>query len=86
MYLVWRRDQIELVSVIVSFEWGSSSGNRLIQPLIIRYPDTPGMAIKDYWGVDDKTIVIVADKGPPSIKQVATSACSGLLLDMHLNV
>ena len=38
------------------------------------YPNTPGLAVKDYWGVDDDTVVFVADPGLGNILNFSVGA------------
>ena len=57
--------QVErLTSVVKSLE--ADTGIKL-RVLSQAYPNTPGLAVRDYWGVDADTAVFVADPGTGNI-------------------
>ena len=45
-----------------------------VRVLAQAYPETPGLAIKEYWGVDDDTVVFVADPGLGNILNFSVGA------------
>eukprot|EP00981_Chlorochromonas_danica_P001447 scaffold300_cov173-Ochromonas_danica.AAC.15 len=53
-------EEKKIKNIIADLE--SKTGFKL-RILCQSYPNTPGAAIKDFWKTDDKTIVLVADKG-----------------------
>lgn len=51
-------EEKRLISEVTDLE--ADTGVR-VRVLAQNYPETPGLAIRDYWGVDDSFVVLVAD-------------------------
>eukprot|EP00271_Cylindrocystis_brebissonii_P005869 TRINITY_DN18226_c0_g1_i1.p1 TRINITY_DN18226_c0_g1~~TRINITY_DN18226_c0_g1_i1.p1 ORF type:complete len:307 (+),score=16.56 TRINITY_DN18226_c0_g1_i1:49-969(+) len=52
-----------------------------VRVLAQNYPNTPGLAIKDFWGVDDQTVVLVAD---PSLSGNILNFNVGTTVDLNV--
>jgi len=64
------RQRSELETQLSGFE--DRTGWKL--RVLTQYERTPGLAVKDYWGVDDDTVVFVADPGLGNILNFSVGA------------
>ena len=63
-WLTCQRQVERLTRIVTSLE--ADTGIKL-RVLSQAYPNTPGLAVRDYWGVDADTAVFVADPGTGNI-------------------